>query len=125
MTPIQLKQWRIEKGWSQEQAAKELSVSIHTVRAWEQGKNPVPQIVEKHILTEVDLRIPLDIITTLKDVAFSSGEPFEKVLVRALRAGLVTLKPREPEAPASDHKISVSPAPTPRPKSKKRGGGEK
>ena len=37
--------WRHRLGLSQRTAAQSLRVSLGTVRAWEQGRNPIPAIV--------------------------------------------------------------------------------
>ena len=37
VTPQSLKEWRLERGWTQEQAAEYLGVSRRAVENWEQG----------------------------------------------------------------------------------------
>ena len=43
-----IRQCRELKGWSQEQLARELGISLNTVQRWESGKNqPSPLALEK------------------------------------------------------------------------------
>jgi transcriptional regulator with XRE-family HTH domain len=91
MTPQQLKDFRSRKGWDQERAAKELRVSIHTIRSWEQGKNPIPPLVEKHLMAETDVALPIDLILSLNRLAAELGRPFEDVLFDAIKSGLGSL----------------------------------
>lgn len=50
-----LKRWREHRGITQVQAADELAVSIHTLRAWEQGvRNPAPWRGLSHVTISGD-----------------------------------------------------------------------
>ena len=43
-----IRQWRDVKGWTQEQLARNLGVSLNTVQRWESGKTrPSPLAIEK------------------------------------------------------------------------------
>ena len=43
-----IRQYRILKGWTQEQLARNIGVSLNTVQRWELGKNmPSPLAMEK------------------------------------------------------------------------------
>ena len=44
---MNLKEKRKQLNMTQKELAQSLSVSVHTVRAWEQEKNPVPKMVFK------------------------------------------------------------------------------
>lgn len=99
MQPQQLKDWRRKRNWDQAQLAAHIGQSIHTVRAWEQGKNPIPPVVEKHLLSEVDLTIPLSLITKLTDVAAKMGRTFDDVLFESIKLGLPVVE--KEFAPAS------------------------
>lgn len=67
----------------------ELKVSVHTIRSWEQGKNPIPRLVEKHLLSETDLLVPLDLIGQINQVAARDDVSFQEALVRTLKKGLL------------------------------------
>lgn len=41
ITPAELKEWRLKRGWTQEQAADRLGVTLRTVENWEQGYRPM------------------------------------------------------------------------------------
>lgn len=47
VTPADVKRARTSRGWTQEQLADRLGVSIHTVQSWEQGRRPVPAMAER------------------------------------------------------------------------------
>lgn len=38
MTPEQIKDWRVKKGWTQERLARAVGVSVNTVARWERGE---------------------------------------------------------------------------------------
>jgi transcriptional regulator with XRE-family HTH domain len=42
MMPVQLKKWRRENGYSQNQLAKVLDVDVMTVSRWERGVRSIP-----------------------------------------------------------------------------------
>ena len=83
-----LRHYRKGRGLSQAQLADELDVSIHTVRSWEQGKNPIPKIVEKHLLSQVEAAIPVSLIVEINKRAHEKGETFDQALFAIIRAGL-------------------------------------
>ncbi|HYF35048.1 MAG TPA: hypothetical protein VD994_07130, partial [Prosthecobacter sp.] len=76
------------KGWDQARLAQELGVSIHTVRSWEQGKNPIPPLAQKHMLQQADIAVPLDLIVDLNQYALDTGMSFEAALSAILKTGL-------------------------------------
>lgn len=45
MTPAALRAWRECMGYTQQQAAQALGVSLRTIKAWEGGETAVPAIV--------------------------------------------------------------------------------
>lgn len=94
MTPQQLKSLRASKSLNQEELAAELGVSVHTVRSWEQGKNPIPAYIEKLLLKEVDLNAPIDLIQEIGDIAEATGLSFRETLSTSLRLGMEALKER-------------------------------
>lgn len=100
MTGQQLKDLRTQKGWDQAKTADELGVSIHTVRSWEQDKNPIPQTVEKLLLSEVDLKIPLDLILSVNKVATERSISFDEALFDAIRKGIAKSE-ESPKTPGS------------------------
>ncbi len=106
MQPQQLKDWRRKRNWDQAQLAAHIGQSIHTVRAWEQGKNPIPPVVERHLLSEVDLTIPLSLITKLTDLAAKMGRTFDDVLFESIKLGLPVVE--KEFAPALENNVSAT-----------------
>lgn len=105
MTPEQFKAARKSRGWDQAKAAASLKVSIHTVRAWEQDKNPVPHWVEKEMLSEAELKVPLDLITQINEIAASEKISFDHALAKTLREGLsITQSPKTAQSAAKRKK---------------------
>ena len=96
MTPSQLKMWRAKKGLSQADAAAELQQSIHTIRSWEQGKNPIPAWVERQTTMESDMRIPLDLVTSINRVASEGHMTFDEAFQIVLKAGVRALDTDQP-----------------------------
>lgn len=45
MTPADIRAWRSAMGYTQQQAAQALGVSLRTIKAWEGGETAVPAIV--------------------------------------------------------------------------------
>lgn len=92
MTSDELKEYRRSRNWSQATLAAELEVSIHAVQAWEQGKNPIPKVVEKHLLSQTEVNIPLDLIMAINEKARELNIGFDDALFEVIRAGLPTVK---------------------------------
>lgn len=88
MTPSELKDIRRRKNLSQAAFAAELSVSIHAVQSWEQGKNPIPPVVEKHLLSQTEVGLPLELILAVNDKARELECGFNEALFEVIRAGL-------------------------------------
>jgi transcriptional regulator with XRE-family HTH domain len=99
MTPQQLKSLRTGRGWDQARLASEVGVSIHTVRAWEQGKNPVPPLVERHLLQEVELRPPVDLVLEINELSGQSNMSFNETLFESIRLGLQKLREERASQP--------------------------
>ena len=62
-----IRKYRNKKGWTQEQLARELGISLNTVQRWESGKNkPSPLALEKlqkildNVLDGDQLRMPME-----------------------------------------------------------------
>lgn len=49
MKNIQLKEWRLSKGYTQNKAASVLYVSLQHYRKWETGKAAIPYLIESFI----------------------------------------------------------------------------
>ncbi|WP_009964906.1 helix-turn-helix domain-containing protein [Verrucomicrobium spinosum] len=92
MDAKQLKDWRKAKGWSQADTAKHFQVSIHAVQSWEQGKNPIPPQIERLILAEVDLKVPLSMISEIHQIATDNGVSFDEAVKLILGSGLKSLR---------------------------------
>ena len=88
MSSEELKAFRRKKGWSQARLAKELEVSIHTVQAWEQGKNPIPKLIEKHLLSQLGVSIPIELILDINQVAKDENITFDEALFKVIREGI-------------------------------------
>ena len=101
MTAQQLKDYRKEKGWDQAAAAEKIGVSIHTVRSWEQGKNPIPVAVEKLLLSEIEAKPSLDVILEIHQLASELGESFQDVLFKVMRTGIKEVKNASTQPPTS------------------------
>ena len=88
MSSEELKAFRRKKGWSHARLAKELEVSIHTVQAWEQGKNPIPKLIEKHLLSQMEVSIPIELILDINQVAKDENITFDEALFKVIREGI-------------------------------------
>ncbi len=88
MTSEEMKAYRAKKGWSQARLAKELEASIHAVQAWEQGKNPIPKLIEKHLLASTEFSLPIELILEINRVAKEEDLSFEEALFKLLREGI-------------------------------------
>ncbi len=88
MTSEEMKAYRSKKGWSQARLAKELEVSIHTVQAWEQGKNPIPRPIEKLLLSQMEFSLPIELILEINQVAKDERISFDEALFKLIREGI-------------------------------------
>lgn len=98
MTPREIKEFRRKKNFSQAELAAELGVSIHAVQSWEQGKNPVPAAVEKLLMFQVELGLPVEFVTALSEKARELGITFEEAFYSALRAGIPHVENPRPKS---------------------------
>ena len=99
MTADEMKEYRRQKGWSQARLAEEVEVSIHAVQSWEQEKNPIPKIVEKHLRSQTEISIPLDLIMQIQAFARAEGGNFDQALFALIRKGLANGKAKPAAQP--------------------------
>lgn len=97
MTPEQLKDLRTKRGMSQKELANKLGKSVHAVRSWEQGKNPIPHLVEKALLSEVQIATPIDLVNDIQAYALEARCSFQEATYAILRAGIRASKGQLPK----------------------------
>lgn len=96
MTPAQLRLLREQKGMTRDQLAAHLKQSTSAITKWEHGDRPIPAMVADRMLSEVEIKLPLQEMQQLYDLGMKLGKSFDEMLKMAIR-GVLTQPPAQPQ----------------------------
>lgn len=105
MTGEHLKKLRHDKGMKRPQFAAWLGgTTASTLNKWERGISPVPLWVERRVLTEENLSLPVELLRELVHDADVRGISVMDALISNLKAGIAARK-QFTQKPADDARL--------------------
>lgn len=88
MEPEGLKHLRKSRGLTRKALAEILDCSESAIVKWEEGSREIPSWVPDKLFREVELTLPIELLTLLVNHAAKKGMSFEELLTEAIREHL-------------------------------------